>query len=162
MYNTGGRAVYGTMFNRVAVDKPLTLRSVNGAQFTIIRGQKASNGANGDGAIRCVYLANGASLSGFTLTNGATRAVSDYPIYSESSGGGFWCESTNGVMVSNCVVTGNSAYVFGACAYQGTLKNCIVSSNSASFGGGVFGCTLNNCTLIGNSANFGGGPTDAP
>src|SRR6266481_7883272 len=89
-YAAGGRAVYGTMTNRVAVDKPLALRSVNGPQFTIIQGRWLPGTTNGDGAIRCAYLTNGASLSGFTVTNGATRAINDYPTNKQSSGGGLW------------------------------------------------------------------------
>ena len=165
LYATGGRAVYGTMTNRVAVDKPLTLRSVNGPQFTTIQGRKDAGdySGNGEGAIRCVYLTNGASLSGFTLTNGATRAMNDSATFRQSSGGGLWCESKNEVVVSNCVVTGNSAYGGGGGAYQGTLNNCTLSRNSATTsGGGAYSSTLNNCTLSLNSAYddfFDSGPS---
>jgi hypothetical protein len=159
VYATGGRAVVGTMTNRVAVDKLLTLRSVNGPQFTVIQGYQLPSTTNGDGAIRCVYLSNGASLSGFTLTNGATRSdwdSADAP--RELCGGGLWCESTN-VVVSNCLLVGNSADWDGGGARQGTLNNCVLSRNSAGFGDGAYDSTLNNCTLTGNSANglYGGG-----
>jgi hypothetical protein len=155
VYATGGRAVVGTMTNRVAVDKPLTLRSVNGPQATVIQGAKAPGGGNGDGAIRCVYLTSGASLSGFTLTNGATHWGGNY--YHEQRGGGVWCESAS-AMVSNCLLAGNSAYGDSGGAFAGTLNNCTLTGNSAINygGGGAFGSTLNNCTLTGNSGGGAG------
>ena len=97
---------------------------------------------DGDGPIRCMYLTNGASISGFTLTNGGTRAVTygEAPLHEyESYGGGVWCESTNSVVLSNCVVAGNSAYFAGGGAYGGTLNNCTLNVNSTSYLDGAGG-----------------------
>ena len=137
----------------VNVTNPLALLSVNGPQFTVI---------NGGGAVRCVSLTDGASLSGFTLTGG----------YADE-GGGVWCPSTNGfVVVTNCTLTGNSAVLGGGAAsvqfqYALCLYNCTLTGNSALAGlgaanqwggGGAYFCKLYNCTLTGNSANdYGGG-----
>lgn len=158
VYSAGGRSV-GTslLVNRVAIDKAITVLSVNGPEVTIIQGARAPGGTNGDGAIRCVYLADGASLSGFTLTNGATRVWPEVGA-NDLHGGGVWCESTN-AMITNCVIARNSADSDGGGAFGGTLSNCTLTDNSADYGGGAYGGTLNHCTLAGNSAHdeSGGG-----
>jgi hypothetical protein len=138
--------------NRAAVTKPLVLRSVNGPDATAIAGHGTTN--SGD-AIRCVYLTNGATLIGFTLTKGATKYTNSYD---QGSGGGVLCESWLAV-VSNCVFSGNTAsHGGGACS--GTLNNCVFIANRAFVGGGAFECVLNHCIIRGNTALAGGGAAD--
>jgi hypothetical protein len=165
IYDTGGRAIFGTMTNRVSVDRPILVRSVNGHRVTVIQGFQLSIVPIGDGAVRCVYLTNGASLSGFTVMKGATRSVFESSGFRESSGAGVWCESTN-VIISNCVITANYAYELGGGVYGATLFNCVLSSNKVlgglnsfgAFGGAVFGGVLTDCILKDNySAQDAGG-----
>jgi len=132
IYATGGRAAvsWDNTFNRVVVEKPLSIRSVNGPQLTVIDGSRGG---------RCVYLGYGTSLSGFTLTNGLIfqfRYQVDYPL---AQGGGAY-----GGILNNCTLAGNSVNVLGAADE--------VSNSASAVGGGAYGSTLNNCTLIGNSA----------
>ena len=149
-YATGVRVVYGALSNRVAITKPVTVRSVNGPAKTIIQGA----GPMGESAVRCVYVGTNAVLVGFTLTNGATRSNSNLDC--EGCGGGVWCESSG--VLSNCVLTGNLASYSGGGASGGTLNNCTLTGNSASYGGGgAYYGTLYNCTLTENSASYGGG-----
>jgi hypothetical protein len=164
VYQTGGRKLSnGTLItNRVAVTKPLLLRSVNGPAFTVIRGFQAPLNPPIVVGMRCVYLTNGAVLSGFTLTNGATW---DSGGAGDSAGGGVWCEDTfagafPSAVVSNCVLTGNAAYSDGGGAWEGTLENCTITRNwSYGAGGGAARSTLNNCIVSSNSARVSGGGT---
>lgn len=178
VYQTGGIAVFSSQTNRVALTKAVTVQSVNGAEVTVIRGYQIPGMTNGEAAVRCAYLTNGASLIGFTLTNGATFGFGYYFDY-QSGGGAFL--SMNGVLsnctlvgntaysdgggafggvLNDCILIGNRAYVDGGGAVFSTLSNCFVFNNRADLnGGGVNYGTLNNCTVISNTALYNGGGT---
>jgi hypothetical protein len=101
-------------------------------------------------SIRCAYLANGAVLSGFTLTNGATLGYGDEN--RDQSGGAIFCETPNSI-VTNCVIVGNSAQYSGGGAIQGTFNQCVFIGNAAgSSGGGANNATLSNYVLTNNIA----------
>lgn len=149
IYATGTRAVFSNMPNRVAITNAITVQSVNGAQATSIVGA----GPSGSNGVRCVYVGSNAVLSGFTLTNGATRIAG--AVFLEQSGGGVWCEDSG--TVSNCLIMCNNASYYGGGTYGGILHNCIIMTNAARFGGGACGGVLNNCLLVRNSASSAGG-----
>ncbi len=161
VYQTGGRIVTGgTISNRVIVTEGVAVQSINGPAVTIIQGHQVPGTINDFGAVRCVYLADGATLSGFTLTNGATKFGNSDFTY-ESTGGGVVCESTNSA-VTNCVLINNSAGDWGGGISGGTLNRCLLIGNSTthygySAGGGAYNSVLNNCALTGNSSDYGGG-----
>lgn len=164
VYQSGIQTINGE--NRVAVTNSVTIQSVNGPAVTLIDGGQM---------MRCVYLTNDTALIGFTLTNGkATYLGEGNP---GGTGGGAWCADSS-VVLSNCVLVGNSAPEGGgvssgtlynctlmendaadagggAYSYSGdcTLNNCLIVSNSTLgqlSGGGAYGCTLNNCTVVDN------------
>jgi len=126
----------------------VTVRSRdNDPATTIIKGAWDPASTNGLQAVRCVSMASGAQLIGFTLTNGATRSVTNVV----DSGGGVL---GNGGIVSNCVITGNSAYR-GAGVYNVHLYNCLVENNLAYQGGGAYFGSRYNCIIRGNQALYG-------
>jgi hypothetical protein len=154
VYSSGGKVMAGDLTNRVALDKALTVQSVNGAAVTIIEGARDPSTTNGPLAVRCAWLTNGAALRGVTLRYGATRAVGD--LITLRNGGGVWCAS-EAATLTDCVVTNNFASLRGAGTYQGTLNNCSIIGNSTSLGGGSYFANLNNCLLLRNSAAQDGG-----
>jgi len=128
----------------------ITIRSVNGAAYTIIDGGNTS---------RCATLGtqlghNATVLTGFTLRNG-----------SRSVGGGVY-----GGTLNNCILRDNRASssdgggASGGGAAGSILNNCVLAWNSVATtnvgysstlacGGGAAFSTLNNCVLYGNRAS---------
>ncbi|MEI8291412.1 MAG: choice-of-anchor Q domain-containing protein [Verrucomicrobiota bacterium] len=171
VYASGGRVVYGSLTNRVVINKAVTVRSVNGPSVTAIRGYQVSSGSTAyTNDVRCVYMTNNAVLDGFTITNGSTLAASTNST-NVLCGGGVYCESTNAIL-TNCILTGNICQsqkggesTGGGAVCQGTLYSCILSNNlvptnSSSYGvagGGAFYSVLNNCLVVSNSSWWGGG-----
>ena len=167
-YDTGGKVTPSyALTNRVCITKSITVRSFNNDPAnTIIKGAPdAGTGGCGPAAVRCVRMQGGASLSGFTLTDGHTLTNGNTTL--ERSGGSVLLHY--GGTVSNCVISGNKAsynaggaeFVGAALVSGGTMSNCTLTANFADLcGGGAnfhVGGTMNNCTLNCNTSNAGGG-----
>ena len=146
VYASGGKVMSGDLTNRVAIDKAITVQSVNGPFITIIKGRGASNGT---GAVRCAWLTNSAVLHGFTIRDGATRSAGAINL---KAGGGVWCESLT-ARVENCLIISNASYSYGAGAHGGTLLNSLITGSVLSYpvGAATVSNTLYNCTITTNN-----------
>jgi len=160
VYQTGGRVVGGTKWNRVVMTNQVTVVALNGPRVTTILGDVPPN--HHYYGTRCAWLGSGSTLSGFTLSGGGNYLGHYQSSLYDSSGGGIRCESSS-ALVSGCIVSGNTGCAYGGGVYNGALVNCVLSGNSAweassgGQGGGAYVSTLLNCTIVRNSALIGGG-----
>lgn len=141
VYQSSGRLSSDGATNCVIVTNAITLEGVNGPAATLIDGRQL---------MRCVYLRDGAMLTGFTITNG--NAI---------NGGGVWATNGSSAIVSNCVLAGNIAGLGGG-AFGGRINDCLIIGNGAYSGGGVAYSQVTNSVILSNSAAaYGGGAETA-
>jgi hypothetical protein len=137
------------------------LRGIEGFAKIVISQGVAVSSVDGPGVtviqgasnVSCACLMSNAILTGFTLTNGSAMPQGN----SYSYGGGAYCEGTN-VLLSDCIICSNTATIGGG-VFLGTLSDCILSNNAAMNGGGANDSVLNDCAIIGNTATTYGGGT---
>lgn len=179
-YNSGATVTPGyTVSNRVYISTAIELRSMNGPDHTAIVGAPATGGGIGADAVRGMYVSvSGASIIGFTFTNGYASTAS---YYKNSYGGGFCMADEQSVVVSNCHFFGNSAHGGGGAFCEGSIYDCRFEGNTATgdgggmrgdyhaydchffdnyaadYGGGSSGGTSRRCTFLNNRANQSGG-----
>jgi hypothetical protein len=143
VYQSAGYTAPDGALSAVDVTNAITIQGVDGEAETSITGSNV---------MRCIYLANGATLTGFTLTDG-----------NAPNGAGVYCASTNGTVISNCVIIANAASNQGGGAYQGTFFNCtVIENHSQSGGGGFANAAIFNSLIVSNetygfSDEYGGG-----
>ncbi len=169
IYDSGGRLAIAwrmAITNRVAIDKAIVVRSEhNDPARTIIRGAYDPVSTNGPDAVRCVYLADGATLIGFTLTGGATRTTNEAGAFPpDRIAGGLYAESSQAI-VSNCILVSNTSFGDSSQtgqgaggAYRGKFFDCQFRNNTTRLGGGATShASLFRCEIIGNSCGQSGG-----
>jgi hypothetical protein len=156
VYGAGARQTPGgTSVNRLVVTNAVAVRSVNGAQETVIEGEGGYDWYS-PAPCRCVFMTAGV-LDGFTLEGGLSL-TSGYAIDPDHTGGGVsMFGAGEDAEVRNCVIRGGCAD-YGGGAYGGRLVNCVLHGNGVFvFGGGACRSALLHCTVSGNSAVAGGG-----
>ena len=166
--------LYDEQLNRIVLDHPVTVRSLNGPHHTILDGSTNA---------RCAFLKSGTSLIGFTLKNG--RSYTGYAQFAGGGGamlradsriancivvsnraaavsysGGGGVSSDPGSRVEHCYFEGNDAYSVGALYSKGSfVENCIMVRNSGTYGPTVLASTstFRNCLMAEGTGFYGGG-----
>ena len=135
-----------------------------GADTTFIVGADDPNAADSDkgcgpAAVRCVALAKGARLSGFTLTGGRTDVgTADVNQDDDFNGGGVLAECSNteselavvtDCIISNCVAQRGGGGFYGVYNRVRFLDNSIIQRGNgpAARGNGGGTCRLVNCLV---------------
>jgi len=152
LYNTGSRTTIDSTPCRTAINKPVTVRSINGPEATVIEGYSVPGSFPFSlSSVRCAYLTNGATLIGFTLANGSVQATSYLNL--ADLGGGAYCESSSAVL-SNCVIMNCAAYAGGG-AQGGAFFHCLITNCVAHIGGGgADSAILDRCEVIWNTSDY--------
>lgn len=172
-----------TIKSRVIVPAGITLRSRDGAAATTIRGAAATAEGNadewgrGEDAIRCAFLESGATLKGFTLTDGHTGGKDLAKYRDDTLGGAALGRDWRTSVVEDCIVTGNHSPCggagsnvsfrrckiygnyglhFGAVIRTGSLYDCLAYQNYGQVTCDLFTDVVN-CTFYDNyGANLTG------
>ncbi|MFC1497087.1 choice-of-anchor Q domain-containing protein [Verrucomicrobiota bacterium] len=134
----------------VWVTNDITIRSVGGAESTIIRGNPTGG---------CPFY--------LSHTNAVIQGLTIADSLSNTKAGGVWCDG--GGTVRNCIVSGNETLGRGGgiyCENGGIVDNCLIISNriagtgTSRRGGGIFienSGTVRNSIIRDNYAYWNGG-----
>lgn len=137
--------------------------------YIFVEVKSAMRFGTGGGGISCRYSSpaiRNCIISGNTFDHLGHMG----PSIDSKGGGGIHCYYSNAI-IKNCIIKDNksSSYGGGICVYYGkpgandvTIDNCVISSNHAESGGGIYSTnktTIKNSSIFGNSAENGGGIT---
>jgi len=138
--------------------------------FLIRNGITAGNGGgifvlDGGTVLNCILTNNTSDIGGGAIYAYKTFITNCFIKGNEAeNGGGVFLR--NNSFVKNCVFDNNHALTNGGAVYfdgagSGNVSDCIISNNSARFGGGIrcnHGGEVSDCSIIGNiAALFSGG-----
>ena len=131
VYDTGSSLLDGhTWPARVAIDRSIAVRSVDGAAETFIVG---------DDATRCVAVRSwgyDVHFQGFTITGGTADGADANAL----RGGGFWVTAHSWANATGLTLNGNSSHV----------TDCVFSNNVAREAGAMVGGWAQRCVFTGN------------